>query len=94
MGPTTTTEIIVRYDFDLLANISLLVVDTTQKISALMKNIEHTACLKTIVYVEEPTDEDRLLSSDKGVQLIHFQDVVIIGKNNPHNLVVSNKADG
>ena len=75
--------------FLFVANISLLVCDKASKITSLMKNIDKTPSLKTIVFVEPPTAEDKKLAEDKGIEMISYDNITKEGKKNPQDVMVS-----
>ena len=68
----------------------IIVVDTEEKAQTLLKCVEEKVfTITTLVIMNEPSDEVKQNATDNHVELLTFDDVLELGKENLKDFVVS-----
>lgn len=76
-----------------LAELGVVICDTLKKVSSLLSLKDEAPTLKLVVVMEPPSEELVKEAAEKGVELVTFQEIVDLGKENNKEVKAPNKDD-
>ncbi|XP_072038963.1 long-chain-fatty-acid--CoA ligase 1-like isoform X2 [Amphiura filiformis] len=76
-----------------LTDMTTIVCDNMSKVQGLLKHRSEMPTLRLIILIGTPSDEDRKLCEDGKVEIISFEGLLELGKENPTDLVLPKPDD-
>ena len=75
------------------ADMTTVVCDKMEKVNHLLKTISDTPTLKLIILLGTPSDEDKKHGEEKNVEILSWDDLMQLGKDNLKDPVVCSLVD-